>query len=104
MEARRYVLLDSGSEVHTCLSGFAPQTPLDTSPAGSRCLLDVQSNPIAHYGCKEIKMRLGDAEDGGDEVIARAKFEGSGVSREVFSLGKLVNDGALATSRRGIVG
>ena len=41
-------------------------------------------------------MRLRDAEDGGDEVIAKAKFEVSGVSREVFSLGKLVNDGAIS--------
>ena len=101
LEARRYVLLDSGSEVHTCASGFAPQTPLDTSTAGSRCLLDVQSNPIAHYGFKEVKMRLGDAEDGGDEVIAKAKFEVSGVSREVFSLGKLVNDGAVGYFEKG---
>ncbi len=76
-DQRQSRLLDSGSEVHSCSTVFAPSVEVDGSTAGSRNLRDVQSNPIAHYGTKTVKLGLTDSEQA--SLTASARFEVSDV-------------------------
>jgi hypothetical protein len=84
------ILLDSGSDEHTCQPGFAPLAPARKT-LGPK-MFDVQGKEITTSGTKQVRLRLED--QNGETLNAIADFVISEVKGPVLSLIKLKKRGA----------
>ncbi len=84
-----WMLLDSGSMVHTCEVTRGSDLPL-LSPTKPLDFRDVQGNSIKHHGLRKVPLMLGDVW----QVASEVNFEVSNTAHSVLSLGKMLADGA----------